>query len=291
MLYSIDTNGSVNWVHPIGGSGSYGGPCVSDDGRIFLGTDRGDLHCFNQDGTLAWNYHAEGGIWSCPAIGPGNSVYFSTSSGYLYALTGEGELEWRKAVGEYQWSSPSIGEDGTIYYGSLNSFVYAIWPNGTERWSYNTTGPIYRGLALGPDGSIYVQSGSKLRKIIDGEVAWEVGNFTWDQNRAPTVDRDGNVIIEYGLDHGHIFYVGSFSPSGEEMWSVEVGGGYDEPYSASITPDGKVLVTVDGKYFYVIGDDPREDTWILLGLEAIIIVAAIAIIFFVWRGKRGDING
>jgi outer membrane protein assembly factor BamB len=292
MLYSIDTNGSVNWVHPISGNGSWGGPCVSDDGRIFLGTDQGDLHCFNQDGTLAWNYHAGGGIWCCPAIGSGNSVYFSTSGRYLYALTGEGELEWRKAVGEYQYSSPSIGEDGTIYYGSHNSFVYAIWPNGTERWSYNTTGPIYRGLALGPDGSIYVQSGSKLRKIIDGELAWEVGNFTWGNNRAPTVDRDGNVITEWGVDtdRGIVFYIGAFSSNGDPLWEMRIGAGFDEPYSASITPDGKVLVTVEGKNLYVIGDDPSEDLWIQLGLEACVIAAAAVIIFLVWKRRKGDAN-
>jgi hypothetical protein len=294
LLYSIDTAGSVNWVHPISGNGSPMGVCASDEGKVYLGTDAGDLICFDENGTQDWRYHTEGGIYSCPAVDGDGTVYFSSRDRYLHAVSPQGEMKWRIQVGVDETASPSIGDDGTIYYGSSNSYLYAIEPNGTIVWRFLLDNGVRRGIALSPDGTIVTQSGRFLMKISDGELVWSQEISGGNRDRAPAVDRDGNIVIVYsGYDEDEVprCFVGGFSTSGEMLWSVGVGDNCHELYSPSITSKGKVLVAQEGQDLYVIGQHVDDYTVVQLIVEIFIIGASLIIVFQLARRNRRTLNG
>lgn len=287
-LYSIDTDGYLNWKRPTGGGGSMFGPCVGENGNIYLGTTNGDLLAFNDEGVLLWRFNAEDDVISTPAVDGNGSIYFSCYDGYLYCLSSDGQLKWRFPIGGQQYSSPSISDDGNIYFGSSNGKVYAIDPGGEEIWNYSTNGSIYRGLALGPDGSIYVQSGSKLQRIdVDGSLIWEVDGEYYSQfNQVPTVDLEGNVIIEVCLqtDQDRRYYLECYDSDGVFRFSFRFDGDYyDKPFPASITDEGKILVVNDDQGLYIIGNDPNIDRYLTMALEIVLIAVAVAAIAFIYR--------
>jgi outer membrane protein assembly factor BamB len=290
-LYSIEMNGSVNWMRPLDGFGCQFGPCVTDDGRIYVGTTQGNLSAFNEDGEMLWSYNAEDDIRCSPAVDHNGSVYFSCFGGYIYSLSRDGELRWKFPVAGPQWSTPTIGNDGTVYYGAEDGKLYAISSNGSERWNYTTGGSIRYGVAIGPDNSIYVQSGVKLQKIADnGSLIWETGgDFDATFNQAPTVDRDGTVIIERGVEtsQGIMYNLEAYTADGNLKWSMRFDGAGDEeqPFSASISESGKVLVINEGQYLYIVGDAVDEQFY-LVTMGAIVLVAAAFIIFILWYDKR-----
>jgi len=294
-LYSIDVDGQLNWISPLGGGGSWLGPVLTEDGTIHVCTQQGDLRTFNEEGDLLWSYHADDEIWSSPAVDDNGSVYFSCHDGNIYSISREGELRWKFPVGGQQWASPSVGHDGTVFFGSHSGVVYAINPDGTERWSYVTNKKIMQGVGIGPDDSVYVQSGDRLLRIgSDGILMWWVLSPIDEEHfwcsQKPTVDSEGNVLV--GMvrmeDWERRYYLEAYDESGAPLWSVrltEYISSSDTFFPASITDEGEVLVVIKG-YLHII-DDPYESLFLQLAAEGIILVIGAAALLMAWRYRGG----
>lgn len=87
-LYSISSEGSINWALAVGGS--FSSPAISADGTIYLGSNN-QFYAINPDGSIKWTVLANGLIYSSPAIGANGWVYFAAENiagfgGTLYAL-------------------------------------------------------------------------------------------------------------------------------------------------------------------------------------------------------------
>jgi outer membrane protein assembly factor BamB len=129
-LYSVKTDGSLDWKEQIGETTS--SPALSD-GKLFVGTgllgQPGKLLAYSLDGTLLWQHETEGPIQSSPLSADGK-VYFATNDleGEIYCLDeSDGELVWsyKPSPTNYILSSPVVA-DGELFIASDNGHVYAF---------------------------------------------------------------------------------------------------------------------------------------------------------------------
>jgi len=81
----------------------------------------GYLHALYPDGTLKWQFNAQGWIfWGWPVVGPDGTIYCPSTyyswSGAFYALNPDGTVKW--SFNTWALFPPSFGADGTVYLGS-----------------------------------------------------------------------------------------------------------------------------------------------------------------------------
>ena len=89
VLYAFDTGAPVT-----------GGPVIDEDGSVLIGSSSGSFFKIKTDGSLGWEFKAEGSI-SAPAMLEGgwdgiDTVYFGDESGGFHALivdTGEKKFD------------------------------------------------------------------------------------------------------------------------------------------------------------------------------------------------------
>ena len=158
-------------------------PTIGEDGTVYFGTKKGEVHALNPDGTEKWRFDVPdivdpskikylskpdldtlNGISGAPAIDKNGTIYIGSWNAYLYAINPDGTLKWKlKTPPGYEAfsSGPIIGAEGTIYIVSLASGrLYAVSPEGKELWTFYTS-PRTFGLspaspAIGTDGTIYL---------------------------------------------------------------------------------------------------------------------------------------
>jgi outer membrane protein assembly factor BamB len=171
-LYALDgATGAVKWkaVLPAQITSS---PSISTDGTVYIGSDSGFLHAFNETtGIEKWsipliNTFPVLPIDVTPAIARDGTVYVQVGS-ILHALNGTtGHVIWDCAdLGEENSSvSPSIAGDGTIYEGSFFR-LKAIDPSTRNvRWTASVEISMHskQNIAIGPTGTIYANIGDGL---------------------------------------------------------------------------------------------------------------------------------
>jgi outer membrane protein assembly factor BamB len=170
-------------------------PAIDANGRIYIGSDDGNLYAINSDGSLAWKYYTGTMVRSSPAIDIKNRIYFVTGENDNSALTAvdiDGQYMWKlDLTGDCSGSSPNIAEDGTIY---INSWVisesiyylYAINPDGTMKWQYETDAQkssyydsywIPEAPAIGAKGTIYVTAQHLYGINPDGTFKWKYEHY------------------------------------------------------------------------------------------------------------------
>ena len=97
------------------------------DGRIYIGTEQGDLYCLNMsDGSTVWKARIGADSDSTPAVANGR-VYTAAEDGYVYCFDqSTGELLWKfKADGGLSrnfkersgfWASPIVVNDRDLHW-------------------------------------------------------------------------------------------------------------------------------------------------------------------------------
>lgn len=164
-LYSVGTDGTLNWKKQIGESTS--SPAVSDD-ELFVGTgllgQSGKLLAYQMDGTLLWEYEVEGPIQSSPVVADGK-VYFATNEleGQIYCLDAtKGSLIWSymPSPTNYILSSPVIA-DGDLFIASDNGHVYAFSDHTASGSDQVNVLMIIAGLAL-------------IQLVVGGAIAYDL---------------------------------------------------------------------------------------------------------------------
>ena len=148
-------------------SGSITAEAAIADGRVYVGTAKGTLHCLAADtGKQIWQFETKDAITGAPAIGAGK-VFLSSNDGGLYAL------DAAKGTEVWKFSTDDKISSGAVVIKS---------PDGSSDWL----------LLNGYDGTARVLNAS------DGKVVWtyKTDNYI---NGAPAVV-DGRFLVFGGCD-------------------------------------------------------------------------------------------
>jgi len=203
-------NGVQKWTYDIG-STTVSSPTPAD-GKIYVGSRNGKMHCIDSDGKKVWDFTVGRFIDSTPAVAGGN-VYFGSWDRKVYCLDAtNGHMKWNYTtgaiikyaaavenntvyIGSYDgkmyclnastkqllWTFPAEGNpgnpivhDGQLYFGTDKKKFYCLDAGtGAELWNVTTAYPILSTPAVA-DGKVYFGSGPTVYclDIIDGKRVW-----------------------------------------------------------------------------------------------------------------------
>jgi outer membrane protein assembly factor BamB len=288
FFYAIDPSGEEKWNFVKNGWFDMCTPAIGKDGTIYIGSREKNLYAMNSDGTIKWEFAAEGPIMSSPAIGEDGTIYVGSIDKKLYAINPDGSKKWEFITGAEVVSSPALGKDGTIYVGSHDNNFYAINPDGSKKWEFVTAGRVVSSPAIGKDKTIYVGSDDKNLYAInpDGSKKWEfsvgaeigccpaialdgtiyigsldrkvyaidsTGNKKWQFiTAAPIMSSpaiDGNGIIYIGSGDGNLYAI---NPDGSKKWEFATESGIVS--SPAIDADGIIYIGSMDHLLYAIGE-------------------------------------
>jgi eukaryotic-like serine/threonine-protein kinase len=177
-----------------------GGPVTSEativDGRVYVGTGRGVLHCLAADtGKPLWQFESKDSITAAPAVS-GGRVYVSSNDGTLYALNAERGTEAWKFVTEEKISAGAVplkspsGADWVLLNGYDGTTRMLNAADGQVIWSYKTDDYINGSPAVvdgryvvfgGCDAQLHVvnlQDGTLVHKIpTEAYIPASIGTF------------------------------------------------------------------------------------------------------------------
>ncbi len=249
--FSGPANPFLRWKFQTGGA--VDSPPAVGHGRIYVGSEDGNLYALNLQGVLLWRFQTNSPITTSPAIGSDGTIYVggdqgdgSNSKGILYAINPSGRLKWSVTIlplagyGAYPTiSSPTVGPDGTIYVSAMGVFVVAIRPDGTLKWELAAGALVLDSPAVAPDGTVYVGIDDPdpaglcfqcLEALYpNGTVKW--GALGYDPGySSPAIGSDGTIYISGG----------AFNSDGTIKWL------YGSFLSPSIGPDGTIYGSGDG---------------------------------------------
>src|SRR2546426_6046260 len=161
---------ALRWKFQTGG-GITSSPAVAY-GRIYVGSNDGNLYALNLEGVLLWKFSTPSPIRTTPAVGSDGTIYVGSClrcpnpdplgdpEGVLYAINPDGTLKWNLTItnsgeGVDTLSSPTIGPDGTIYVSDVGFRIVAVNPAGTLKWQVWTHGEAVGPPAVAAYGTIY----------------------------------------------------------------------------------------------------------------------------------------
>jgi len=236
----------------------YSAPAVGS-GRIYVGSDDGNLYALNLQGHLLWKFQTSTPIRTTPAISSDGTIYLASTvisssgdpEGILYAINPSGKLNWNLTLVNFQGydtlSSPTIGPDGTIYVSDIGFRIVAVNPDGILKWELKTSGEVVDSPAVGLDGTVYVAIDdpppattceTALNKCLvalnpDGTIKWALSTIYYpvDAFSSPAVGSDGTIYAG-GMT--------AFNPDGTAKWQYSGPEG-----SPSIGPDGTIYSSGD----------------------------------------------
>ena len=147
------------------GSGPVTAEAAIVDGRVFVGTEQGVLHCLAADsGRELWKFATGDSITAAPAVDEAR-VYVASNDGRLYALDGATGAElWRFgtedkiSAGPVLVKNPSDGEPWILVNGYDGTTRALRAADGTVVWSY-PTGDFINGAPAVADGRFVVFGG------------------------------------------------------------------------------------------------------------------------------------
>jgi outer membrane protein assembly factor BamB len=264
-LYSINSNGSLDWHHPPGRISS--SAAIGSDGKVYVGSSDNNFYSVNPDATLVWSYRTDS-FSNSPAIGSDGKVYVGSANNYLFSINSNGSLAWSYNTGGSIYgggcSSPAVGSDGKVYVGSKDTYLYSLNSNGSLDWRYQT-GPYginYSSPAIGSDGKVYVGSADHYLYSInsDGGLSWsyQAGGYI---DSSPAIGVDEKVY--FGSDDTYLYSINS---DGSLNWRYRTWVNIIEA-SPTIGSDGKVYIGSYDNNFYSINSNGSLDWTYLTGAD------------------------
>jgi len=203
-LVAIDTMGTILWQDTTHLKGSYPlyAPVTDSRGRVIIGDDDGNLHCFNPDGTTEWSTYVGWGMYHGGiAVGYDDRIYFQSEDERLHCYDSDGRWVWAEHIpnGGSSSSSPCALSDSTVLLyssgdGELNCFSW----DGNVLWTFviedsveeagrsrgrrdegdGETTPL-----VGPDGNVYLAGDFSVYCLAIGKA--RLANTAW-----PTYNHD-----------------------------------------------------------------------------------------------------
>jgi outer membrane protein assembly factor BamB len=233
--YSTSENppGVMKWIFDTHKPSFFGSTVIDSNRTIY--TYSYNLYALYPNGTIKWQFDADGWGESCPVIDINGNIYIANANAdhnYIYAIYPNGTMKWRYYTGDNVFSSPAIGSDGTIYCGCGQS-ILALNPNGTKRWQHSTGHLVYSSPAIGDDGTVYCGCHDTYLYALypnNGTEQWKFHTGDWIRV-SPAIANDGTIYC-VSLD-GYLYAV---RPNGTMKWQTWVEAGT----SPTIGQDGTI---------------------------------------------------
>ncbi|MBK9517189.1 MAG: PQQ-binding-like beta-propeller repeat protein [Anaeromyxobacter sp.] len=254
-------------------------------GLVVVGTRDGWLHALRADGSLAWDFQADGPFAAEPLV-DGDTVYAGSHDGRLYALAlGTGKERWRYDAREQLGTRPALIE-GLVVVASLQDTVFAVDARtGAWKWHHRREqreGFTIRGAAAVAAGDGLVHAGYSDGTLLALEAG--SGVVRWERQAAPSGSyTDVDSLVVQG---GRVFaaaYSGAVvaleAATGKPLWQVlapEATRVTMGPATLLVVTSTKVLALspVDGRVAWSVplegspGGAPRvSGRWLLVPAE------------------------
>jgi outer membrane protein assembly factor BamB len=243
------------------------------DGRVYVGPDDGYVYCLDaKNGSRLWSTFAGGyieasfkavtGIRSSPVV-VGDRVYVGSLDTNLYCLDADsGDIVWTYKTGGYITSSPAVS-DGAVYITSQEPNSGALYKldaaEGSRVWKCDIPYVIVadRGIDLHvsptvADGLVFVAANKQNYYAVNAET----GDIEWTYFTTEGTEGIGGYLVASMAYHdGELYVVDMFfitaldAESGEVVWKSWIG---TELYTSPTYADGKVYVTTDRRFVYVL---------------------------------------
>jgi M6 family metalloprotease-like protein len=126
-LYHVDGSGTVSKIK--GSLGVPGGPAVSQDGTVVVGSADKKVYDITTDGTVKWTFITTNPANLTPFVGADGTVYAAdcatSASSKIYGIKPDGTQKWSATTGDCNTGHPSTSP-GLTYAGSRDKYLYAI---------------------------------------------------------------------------------------------------------------------------------------------------------------------
>lgn len=234
----------VKWIADLGSSAkvNYASPVVDQDGRTYIGTGDGKVHCIGPDGQPAggsWPYDTGATAYefdqtpSTPsaAIAEDGSVYILDVIGRLHRVTSSGGFVWRyDTPGNAADSHPLILPSGSVAIATYlfksqfdaDAFLRVVKPDMSLDWSADKTGlaHVLTSPALDALGNLYVTTFMFL---------WQYGP-------------SGTPGFSYNNGRNHMYCAPALDPVTGNMMLTDFGGNVIAVNPAGLPPAYKTNV-------------------------------------------------
>ncbi len=235
--------GGLQWVYVAPGEAFESDAVISDDGRVYVLSSSGILHCLDESGVKYWS--ADIGAptpRTTPSLEIDGSILVATldPARALVRVGRNGAVLETLAMsdGSGVSASPAVEEDGTIYVATQGGSVEAIDPRQGTLWWTPLGGEFVRGLAVGQD-VIAVGSTDFNLYVLDKAT----GTLLWSE------DMNGPIEAPPTIDDNDIIYAGaltatisSYYPDGNLKYVIAQGI-FHGPIT--IGADGSIYSTID----------------------------------------------
>jgi len=244
VLYSINTNGDVEWSFDADVSSQP----VLNDNSVIIGTEDG-IYCISQDnGKEIW--HLKMNATAYPSNVVNKKVYVASENRCYCIDTGNGDNIWTfKADGVI--TSPPYTDGDAVYFGSWDNYLYALDPNnGNLKWKYE----VGWGIDVTPvSDKNYVFFGSMDNNFYavdkkSGKLEW---TFTCRASIRSSPKLYGYYVF-FGADDGYLYALNK--TNGKLAWSFSPLYSMDgSVYNYVTTPIASTPVVSNGNVIFGAG--------------------------------------
>ena len=260
-LHCLDeSDGSIIWDNPMGGSGGVSTPAVTG-GLVFAGDYLGDLYCVNaNDGTTNWNMSVEPtpawwGLASSPLIYDGMVYVVSFSDGTMHAIDFDGVEQWNYSASGASDTYMSVATDGSkLFFGGGNAMNCVDIATQTAAWTF-AVGDKVTTTPAACDGVVYFATGSGEKKLYAVDIA--TGNEVWNRSlygslSSPAIS-DGKIYIGDKDQQINCIY----ASNGTTLWTQTIGGSC---LSSPVVANGMAYTTSNSGSGTIYGFDAGDGT-------------------------------
>jgi cobaltochelatase CobN len=247
-LHCLDeSDGSIIWDNPMGGSGGVSTPAIAGD-KVFAGDYLGDLYCIDATtGITNWNITVEPnpawwGLASSPLI-YGDMVYVvSFSDGTMHAIDFDGVEQWNYSASGASDTYMSVATDGSnLFFGGGNAMNCVNITTETAAWTFAVGGKVTTTPAV-ESGVVYFATGNNEKKLYAVDIA--TGNEIWNRSlygslSSPAIS-DGKIYI--GDKDQQINCIDA--SDGSDIWTQTIGGSC---LSSPVVANGMVYTTANSR--------------------------------------------
>jgi outer membrane protein assembly factor BamB len=245
-------------VNPIEAGGATVDPAT---GIVVFGTRDGWLHALRSDGSVVWEFRAQGPFPGAPAV-DGDTVYAGSSDGRLYAIAlATGKERWRYDAKEELGTRPVVA-GGTVFVASLQDTLFALDAR-TGAWKWHHRREARPGFTIRGAAGAAVKDSVVYAGYSDGWVAAldvSNGRVRWERSVAPTgdyLDVDG-LQIEDGRVYATA-YSGAVlaldAKTGDTTWTFRA------PGAARVAVHGGLAVVVAVGSVFGLARDTGAALW------------------------------
>ncbi|HAW49346.1 TPA: hypothetical protein DCX16_00105, partial [bacterium] len=208
--------------------GIFSSPAVTEDGIVYIATDRGEIKAIDIDGNSIWKKEISDSFWSSPAIAGTDTLYIYIGGRnlpvYFYCFDAKtGDLYWKYKTGSHIYTSPVV-KYGIVYFGDDNGRIYALrGTDGEPIWTYDTGHQEVCQLSSPAveNGLLYIGSKDKSIYCLDAFT----GNLIWvyrtdGRIASSPAFADGNVYV--GSDDGYLYCLRTGTQA-SLLWKYNIG--------------------------------------------------------------------